>query len=458
MEDDSAFGGLATIRVMPGEGYELDGTSTESEGEMVFANITAGTYSVEVSAPGFLTVRQKLQIDSGNHFRTLFVVMKTKALPMRALEASSAAAATTPSAGAESPLASWLPPSLDDLVPEVQPDVECSLPQVLKGAGARMTQLINNLQKFSAIEHVDHFIVNAAGARHGPETRTFDYVVIISPGNGGFFALDEYRNGRVDLNQFPARVATEGLSAMALVFHPLLVSEFNFSCEGLGSWNGHPAWQVHFSQRPDRPNRIRAYVIGGQTFSVPIKGRAWIDAGSYQVLRLESELMKPVQDIGLTHEHLAIDYGPVKFRTHNQQLWLPLDAEVYAERRGHRYYRRHTFSDFKIFTVDTDQTIHAPKESYCFTNITDRDIAGILTVSPVSGISLNAVSIQFLIPPGQSVYKVVGPGKDISMPVDEVGSATFVHNGPDGSIKADAYLVKESTLDVISESQVPVNP
>jgi hypothetical protein len=305
---------------------------------------------------------------------------------------------------------------------------------------------------------VDHFIVNAAGARHGPETRTFDYVVIISPGNGGFFAFDEYRNGRVDPNQFPARVATEGLSAMALVFHPLLVFEFNFSCEGLGSWNGHPAWQVHFSQRPDRPNRIRAYVIGGQRFSVPIKGRAWIDAGSYQVLRLESELMKPVQDIGLTHEYLAIDYGPVRFRTHNQQLWLPLDAEVYAERRSHRYYRRHTFSDFKVFTVDTDQTIHAPKESYCFTNITDRDIAGILSVSPVSGISLKAVSIQFLIPPGQSVYKVVGPGKDISMPVDEVGSATFVHNGPAGSIKADAYLVKESTLDVISESQVPVNP
>jgi len=458
MEDDAAFGGLATIHVMPSEGYELNGTSTESEGEMLFSNLVAGAYSVEVNAPGFLTLRQKIQIEPGNHLRTLFVVMKTKALPSSATEPVSAALVAAPLAEAGTDPASWLPPGIDVLVPEVQPDVECSLPQILKGAGARMTQLINNLQKFSATEHVDHFTVDVTGARHGPDARTFDYVVLISPGNGGFFALDEYRNGRVDPNQFPARVATEGLSAMALVFHPLLVSEFNFSCEGLGRWNGHPAWQVHFSQRLDRPNRIRAYVIGGQTFSVPIKGRAWIDAGSYQVLRLESELMKPIQDIGLTHEYIAIDYGPVKFRTHNQQLWLPLDAEVYAERRGHRYYRRHAFSDFKIFTVDTDQSIHAPKESYCFTNTTDHDIAGILTVSPVSGISLKAVSIQFLIPPGQSVYKVVGPGKDISMPVEEVGSATFVHNGPAGSIKADAYLVKESTLDVIADSPMSVNP
>ena len=44
------------------------------------------------------------------------------------------------------------------------------------------------------------------------------------------------------------------------------------------------------------------------------------------------------------------------------------------------------------------------------------------------------------------------------MPVDEVGSATFTHNGPADSIKADAYLVKESTLDVIADSPISINP
>jgi hypothetical protein len=458
MQDDSAFSGSAGVRVMPSEGYEVSGTSTESDGETVFADMVPGTYSVEVSAPGFLTVRQKIEIEPGLRLRTLFVVMKSKPLPVRVTETSLPLSPAAPSAEAEPSRASWIPPGIDDLVPEVQPEVECPLPQVVKGAGLRMSQLIANLQKFSATERVEHFLVDATGTRRGPETRTFDYVVIISLTTAGFFALDEYRNGSVDPAQFPARVATEGLSAIALIFHPRMVSEFNFSCEGLSNWNGHAAWQVHFVQRPDRPNRIRAYVVAGRSYSIPLKGRAWIDAGTYQVLRLESELMKPVPDIGLTQEHLAIDYGQVKFHTHNQQLWLPLDAEIYSERRGHRYYRRHTFNDFKIFTVDTDQKIQAPKESYCFTNTTDHDIAGVLVVSPVSGISLKAVSIQFTIPPGRSIYKVVGPGKDISMSVDEVGSAMFMHSGPAGSVKADAYLVKESTLDVIADSPVSVSP
>jgi hypothetical protein len=131
---------------------------------------------------------------------------------------------------------------------------------------------------------------------------------------------------------------------------------------------------------------------------------------------------------------------------------------MFMERHGRRFYRVHTFTDFKIYMIATDQSIRAPKESYCFTNTTDHDINGILTVLPASGISIKSVSIQFTIPPGRSIYKIVGPGKDISIPVDEVGSATFTHNGPAGSIKADAYLVKESTLDVIADTPVSSSP
>jgi hypothetical protein len=36
------------------------------------------------------------------------------------------------------------------------------------------------------------------------------------------------------------------------------------------------------------------------------------------------------------------------------------------------------------------------------------------------------------------------------MPVDSLGSATFAYDGPAGAVKVDAYLIKESTLDVIA--------
>jgi hypothetical protein len=453
LQDDSPFNGSASVHVMPSQGYEVNGTPTESDGEIIYSNLVAGQYMVEASAPGFLTVRQNIQIEAGHHVQTLFVIMKPK--PLQAAAPEESPTATAPDTTQKR--ASWLPPGIDDVVPEVHAGVECPLPVVLRGAGQRMKQLASNLEKFSATEHLEHYTIDSLGGRHFPENRFFEYVVTVSQTPNGLILLDEYRDGSINQALFPARIATMGLPAMALIFHPLFAQDFKIACEGMGQWEGHPAWQVHFIQREDRPNRMRQYRVGGSVVPVPMKGRAWIDAATYQVVRLESELVHPVKEIGLTQERLSIEYKPVSFHTHSQKLWLPQSADIYVERAGRRYYRNHTFSDFKIFAVDTDQRIQPPKESYAFTNTTDRDITGVLTVTPLPGKISHDVTIKFTIPARTSIFKIVGPGKDVSMPVDSVGGATFVHNGPAGAVKADAYFVRESTLDVVSDSSLPIN-
>jgi hypothetical protein len=173
------------------------------------------------------------------------------------------------------------------------------------------------------------------------------------------------------------------------------------------------------------------------------------------VLRLDSELINPVAHIKLTQERIAIDYAPVQFRTEEQQMWLPQSAELYVERKGNRYYRRHTFSSFQVFTVGTQQNVHPPKESYAFTNNSNHEILGVLTVNPIPGRELHEVTITFKIPAGGTVFKVVGPGKDVNFPVDAVESARFAHNGPPGSIDANAYFVKASTLELVPDTVVP---
>ena len=104
--------------------------------------------------------------------------------------------------------------------------------------------------------------------------------------------------------------------------------------------------------------------------------------------------------------------------------------------------------------MDTSQNILAPRESYTFTNVSDRDVAGVLTVVPESGAKHQAVTLTFTVPARGRIFKVVGPGKDVNLPVTEVASATFTHNGVDGAIKVDAELAKETTLDVIPEGSV----
>jgi hypothetical protein len=452
LKDDTPFTGTATVHVATAQGAVVNGNPTETEGETQFSHLTPGVYVVEADAPGFASLEQTVQIETGHSAATVFLVME----PDVAHEIPAAPSAS-PDIARPSGLA-WLPRPVDDVVPPVAPGVSCSLPTVLQGAGQRMKQLAENLEKFTATEHIEHYPVDALGARRSPDERDFDYVVVMSRGPGGMIELYEYRNGTINQAQFPAKIATNGLPALAFVFHPLFASDFNFVCEGLGQRDGRPAWQVHFLQRDDRPNRMRHYIVGGSSYSVSLKGRAWIDAATFQVLSLDSEMARPLNEIGLTQDRISIEYAPVHFRTHSQQLWLPQTADVYSERLGRRYYRRHSFTNFKLFVVDTNQQIQAPSESYEFTNTADRDVSGILTVTPLPGKSLRPVTIKFTIPPGGSVFKLVGPGKDINLPVDLVGSATFVHDGPEGCIKADAYLVKESTLDVISNSSLYFSP
>jgi hypothetical protein len=148
----------------------------------------------------------------------------------------------------------------------------------------------------------------------------------------------------------------------------------------------------------------------------------------------------------------------VQFHSQKQEIWLPQTADLWVERNGRRYYRRHTFSDFKVFSVDTNQTTQRAKESYTFTNTSDQDLLGVLTVKPALDSQLDPVTISFTIPAGGSILEFVGPGKDVNVPVGEIASAIFVHNGKPESIKVDAHLLKESSLDVVSDTPNPSIP
>jgi len=353
---------------------------------------------------------------------------------------------------------SVIPPRVDEIIPEVAVDVPCSLPSVLQGAGQRAEQLLNTLQKFDASERVEHYKLNAEGIPGPADVRSFDYIVSVSHDSLGGFELQEYRNGSiVRPQQFPSGIVTANLTAHGLIFHPLLAAGFHFTCEGLGEWKGRPTWLVQFEEKPNERNPFRSYVIEGARYSVLLTGRAWIDASTFQVLRLESDLLKPVEKIHLNREHISIEFASVQFRTRNQQLWLPQTAELYVELNGRRFYRRHTFSNFKIFSTDTTQEVHGPKESYCFTNTTDLLVTGVLSATPLTGKALQPASLTLSIPAKSTVCKTVGLGKDVNIPLEALASTKFTHDGPAGSVEADAYLLNRSALEVISNTNVPAN-
>jgi len=260
------------------------------------------------------------------------------------------------SAGARS----WAPPDIDQTVPPVHTDVPCPLPAILDEASHRVLELGDNLQKFSAKERIEHREVGKNGKPHAPTTGDFNYIAEIRQATSGTTYIEEYRSGVHGALETATPLVDTGTAAFALIFHPRHIDEFAMTCEGLADAGGRSAWQLHFAQRPDRANDFHGFRVKGKLYKTSVKGRAWVAADNYEVVRLETDLMEPISDINLQMEHLVIEYGPVEFRKRDLRLWLPESATLYIDYRGHRYERKHQFSDFELFSVETVQKIKEP--------------------------------------------------------------------------------------------------
>jgi tetratricopeptide (TPR) repeat protein len=248
---------------------------------------------------------------------------------------------------------SWQPAGIDDAKPSVAADLTCPYDHVIDMSGDRIKQLVDDLNRFAAIEELLHERLDVSGNLANKETRKFDYIATISDAQPGFLEVNEYRGQRYGASDLPDDIATQGFAALALVFHPEMRDNFQMTCEGLGEWRGQATWLVHFRQRDDRPSRIQSFIIGQQEYPVKLKGRAWITADNFQIVRIEAELVSPIPQIRLRTEHQIVEYGPIPFPKKNLEIWLPKSAEIYLDFRQRRYYRRHSFDHYMLFATDS---------------------------------------------------------------------------------------------------------
>lgn len=290
--------------------------------------------------------------------------------PAAASPASSSTTAAEKADVSELPLLTlevhkWLPANVDEFQPAVEPGVSCNLQEILDGATNRVREFMKSVDRITATELLDHQVMNNRGFATREEKRSFDYLVSISEIRPGYLSVEEYRNGTRDLRVFPDSIATTGLPAAVLIFHPYYRDDYEMRCEGLGQWKGHPAWQIHFAQKPGKPSRLRGHrgEVGGALTPIALKGRAWIEQNSLQVARIETDLQAPLPEIKLLAEHMEIEYGPVSFRNQKEDMWLPTSADIYFDLRGRHIRRKNTFSNYLLFSVDEKQTVSAPNEN-----------------------------------------------------------------------------------------------
>jgi hypothetical protein len=287
-------------------------------------------------------------------------------LPTIIVLAGLAAATTLPAGSSQkkekksSPL-QWDPPQVDAPVRGISATPPCPLPDVLKQAGERAQELIANLRDFDAHERIRYAQTDDLGMPEVSVDAKFDYLVDFGEKSEALTVHETRTPLAGSDNAHVSEIADRGLPVLALIFNPNLQSDFEMRCEGFAQWNNQPAWVVYFRQSTEKRPRTFGIRTENQILEVSLKGRAWIAPDSGQVMHLETNLVKGIATIGLQGNAVSVDYAPVKFRSRDVEIWLPQSATAYSDYGKRRMIIGHTFSDFQLFSVQTEQVIEKPK-------------------------------------------------------------------------------------------------
>jgi hypothetical protein len=161
------------------------------------------------------------------------------------------------------------------------------------------------------------------------------------------------------MTSFPGHISTTGSVALVLIFHPVHVHEFRMTCKGVTYWHNLPVYEIAFEQRSDVPNTMSEFRVGQVSYDILLRGTAFVDRDSFQILHLDTDMARPIPDV-LDLEHQSVDYGSVTFTTHNDQLWLPQFTTINVRFRNKEFLEQHTYNDYRLFSVDTGQKISEP--------------------------------------------------------------------------------------------------
>jgi hypothetical protein len=199
------------------------------------------------------------------------------------------------------------------------------------------------------------------------------------PGEAAIVRKVRKVNGRVprekDKKERAGCTDPNPLSSEPLAFLlPAHRSEYQFRIAGIGKDRNRTALMIDFSsvQRRSNPELIEDPGGHDDCFDwlghIASRGRIWVDAGNYDVLRVERGLGGPVDVkvpaliqrryhldgwVVIVREDVTIRYKPVAFSDPDEVLLLPESIDSFTVIRGGlaSTRRNQTFSDYKRFVT-----------------------------------------------------------------------------------------------------------
>jgi hypothetical protein len=228
---------------------------------------------------------------------------------------------------------------------------------------SRTSQQVSSfVEQFSEVKCTEHVLQEKFAESNKVERRTestYDYLVILT-NSGGELSLDESRlavqaGGNHKKENQPLLISN-GFATLFLIFHPYYAGSFEFKALGQEAVDGKQLTKIHFDHIPNTKS-VAALAMRGREYPLELSGTAWIDPESGAIARIDAGVDRAIEDIGLKSLRSEVEFAPVRFGQQVSSAWFPQQATVEVETPRQHWRNTHRFSDYKKFSVSTEEQV-----------------------------------------------------------------------------------------------------
>ena len=251
-------------------------------------------------------------------------------------------------------------------LPDFEPATDqAPLKAVLAAVGKNVAELFADLPSICSVERVHHEKLSRNGKTESAQEYHYRYLAM-APNHPWGPSIDEYRGdsqGKASpqMGLSDNSMLTEGFVSAPLVFHPAYQNGSSFRLLGRQKVKDRRTYVIAYAQEPAKTSLSGLFQYGSTTRTTYTQGIAWIDPENYQIIRLASDLLRPLPQVRLEKETTEIDFSEVHFKQLKQTFWLPEAVTVTLNWNGRFYRNNHAYSDFLLSNVESIQRIGKPK-------------------------------------------------------------------------------------------------
>ena len=265
-------------------------------------------------------------------------------------------------------------PALNGIKPDTSQD---QLASILAKAGDATVNSLSRVPNLSSLEDVYSVVMSRAagpansvlGMEETPglldlegqlrQTRSieFNYLLLFDHHPDGATAITElrtdFKNRQVSSPVDGVAPRGFGFAYQWLLLSPANQSELRFRYLGQQRIDDHKTFVLGFVQIPNRVKLPGEFKWAGKEEPFFFQGIAWIDQSTFEVVRLQTDLLSPVQSANLVRMTTDLQFRSVRIKGYDADFWLPSQVLIRTEQGESVLNELHQYSRYKFFHAES---------------------------------------------------------------------------------------------------------